>query len=91
MSVVTGANGGEVGVWAEAEPAITADAAKNSVTNLFILFSFRGGDIRRTTLRYWCYVPRFYHVDHMRSFQIAKLAINFSVILPHASGAHDGG
>ena len=42
MSVVTGANGGEVGVWAEAEPAITADAAKNSVTNLFILFSFRG-------------------------------------------------
>ncbi|MNT09521.1 hypothetical protein D3C72_1443080 [compost metagenome] len=54
-------------------------------------FFLSGGDIRRTTLRYWCYVPRFYHVDHMRSFQIAKLAINFPVILPHASGAHDRG
>lgn len=46
MSVVTGANGGEVGVWAETEPAIIAEAAKNSVTNLFILFPF-GGDIRK--------------------------------------------
>ncbi|MFM2085311.1 MAG: hypothetical protein RLZZ237_180, partial [Pseudomonadota bacterium] len=58
----------------------------------FIHSSFlSGGNIRSTTLRYWCYVPRFYHVDHMRSFRIAKLAINFPVILPHAQGVHDRG
>ena len=48
MSVVSGAYGGAVGaeLWANALPAIAAEAARMKVANFFIFFLPFGGDIR---------------------------------------------
>jgi hypothetical protein len=80
MSVVSGANGGAVAVefWANALPAIAAEAAKIKAANFFIFSSSFRGDFRSNNCATWHAWTHYFYFIQSRLFRIMKQSSSIS-------------